>query len=130
MHIRTQFIRYVVVGLASNGVVYLVYLALTRLGMGPKLAMSLLYAVGVLQTFVLNRKWSFQYDGAARPALIRYAFLYVAGYVMQLLALILLVDQATLPHQWVMGGLVLTMAVLLFIGQKFWVFRLVDNNQH
>ncbi len=123
MQARTQFIRYVVVGLASNAVIYLVYLLLTRLGMGPKLAMSLLYGVGVLQTFVFNKKWSFQFGGAATPALIRYAALYAAGYVIQYVALMLLVDQAGLPHQWVMAALVLTMAMFLFVGQKVWVFR-------
>jgi putative flippase GtrA len=123
MQPRTQFIRFVVVGLASNAMIYLVYLLLTRLNIGPKLAMSLLYGVGVLQTFVFNRKWSFQFGGSATPALIRYALLYAAGYVIQFLALMLLVDQAGLPHQWVMGALVLTMAVFLFIGQKVWVFK-------
>ena len=66
-----QFIRYVVVGLVSNAMLYLVYILLTRLGMGPKLAMSLLYGGGVLQTFVFNRKWSFQFGGATTPALVR-----------------------------------------------------------
>lgn len=123
MQTRTQFFRYVLVGLASNGVIYLVYILLTSLGMGPKVAMSLLYGVGGLQTFVFNRKWSFQFGGAAAPALVRYALLYAAGYVLQLLALMLLVDRAGLPHQWVMGALVLTMAVFLFVGQKVWVFN-------
>lgn len=127
MKARTQFIRYVVVGLVSNAVIYLVYILLTRLGMGPKLAMSLLYAMGVLQTFVFNRKWSFQFGGAATPALVRYALLYAAGYAIQFLALMLLVDYAGLPHQWVMGALVLTMAVFLFVGQKVWVFKDKSN---
>jgi putative flippase GtrA len=122
MQIRTQFIRYGVVGLASNAVIYLVYVLLTHLGVGPKLAMSLLYGVGVLQTFVFNKKWSFQFGGAATPALIRYAALYAAGYVIQFVTLMLLVDQAGLSHQWVMGALMLTMAAFLFIGQKVWVF--------
>jgi putative flippase GtrA len=123
MPIRTQFIRYVVVGLASNAVIYLVYILLTRLGMGPKLAMSLLYGVGVLQTFVFNRKWSFQFEGASTPALIRYATLYAIGYAINFFAIVLLVEQQGLPHQWVMGVLVLFMAVFFFIGQKLWVFH-------
>jgi len=122
MQARTQFIRYVVVGLASNAVIYLVYILLTRLGIGPKLAMSLLYGLGVLQTFVFNRKWSFQFGGAATPALIRYATLYALGYVINFVVILLLVDQQGLPHQWVMGVLVLFMAAFFFVGQKFWVF--------
>lgn len=127
MTVRTQFIRYVVVGLTSNAVIYVVYIALTQLGMGPKLAMSLLYGVGVIQTFVFNKKWSFRFEGAATPALLRYAAVYAAGYIIQFLALMLLVEQVGLPHQWVMGGLILFMALLLFMAQKFCVFRQVAD---
>lgn len=119
----TQLVRYGIVGLASNAFGYLLYLGLTYLGMGPKLAMSLLYCVGVLQTFVFNKKWSFRFDGPATPALFRYAMVYAAGYVINFFALLWLVDQLGLPHQWVMGVLVLFMAVFFFVAQKFWVFR-------
>jgi hypothetical protein len=34
-----------------------------------------------------------------------------------------LVDLAGYAHQWVQGGLVIIVAVLLFGLQKFWVFR-------
>lgn len=119
----TQLGRYGLVGLASNAVGYLLYLGLTYLGMGPKMSMTLLYGVGVLQTFVFNRKWSFKFGGAVTPALVRYTTLYAVGYVINFVALILLVDQQGLPHQWVMGVLVLFMAAFFFIGQKFWVFH-------
>ena len=123
MTARKQFIRYVVVGLASNAVIYVVYLVLTRLGMGPKFAMSLLYCMGVFQTFVFNKRWSFRFQGVATIALVRYATVYAVGYVIQFAALMLLVDQMALPHQWVMGALILLMAMFIFIAQKFWVFR-------
>jgi putative flippase GtrA len=123
MTARSQFIRYVIVGLASNAVIYIAYLMLTLVGMGPKLAMSLLYGVGVLQTFVFNKNWSFRFEGAATPALVRYATVYAAGYAINLFALVLLVDRMGLPHRWVMGILVLFMAVFFFVAQKFWVFR-------
>jgi putative flippase GtrA len=118
----TQFTRYAIVGLASNAFGYLLYLGLTHLGMGPKLAMTLLYGVGVLQTFVFNKKWSFRFDGAATPALIRYAVAYAFGYVVNLLALVLFVDQAKLPHELVQGVMILVVAVMLFLAQRYWVF--------
>lgn len=122
MAVRKQFIRYVVVGLASNAIIYVIYLVLTHFGMAPKLAMSLLYAVGVLQTFVFNKKWSFRFDGAATPALVRYATAYALGYVVNLSALMLLVDQMGLPHQWVQGVMIVVVAVMLFLAQRYWVF--------
>ena len=123
MKVHKQFFHYAVVGLASNALGYVIYITLTRLGLEPKLAMSVLYVTGVLQTFVFNKKWSFRFNGAARPAFLRYAMLYALGYVFNFLVLMLLVDQIGLPHQWVMGGLVIFMAIFFFIGQKFWVFR-------
>lgn len=119
----TQLLRYAIVGLASNAFGYLLYLGLTSMGMGHKLAMSLLYGVGVLQTFVFNKKWSFRFQGAATPALVRYAMVYAVGYIINFLTLVLLVDKVGLSHQWVMGGMVLFMALFFFVGQKFWVFR-------
>lgn len=118
----TQLSRYALVGLTSNVIGYVLYLALTRLGLGPKFAMSLLYGVGVLQTFVFNKKWSFSYSGAASPALVRYATAYAIGYVVNLLALMLLVDQAGLPHQLVQGAMIVVVAVMLFLTQRYWVF--------
>ena len=67
---RKQFLRYAFVGLSSNLVLYLAYLGLTALGMGPRLAMSILYAVGVTVTFAVNRRWSFSHDGLGGSAFV------------------------------------------------------------
>jgi len=78
--------------------------------------------VGVLQTFLFNRRWTFAHRGASAPALARYVLIYFLGYVFQWLALWALVDRLGWPHQLVMGGLVIVTACLIFLGQKFWVF--------
>lgn len=123
MDIYRHFTRYAVVGLLSNAFIYAIYLALTRLGLGPTLAMSLVYCMGVLQTFYFNKAWTFQFIGTTAPALARYAVIYALGYLINVLALVVLVERADLPHQWVMAGLILFMAAFFFLGQKFWVFR-------
>lgn len=122
----TQFLRFALVGLASNLVLYLLYLALTGLGIGIKLAMTLLYVVGVLQSFVFNRRWSFGHLGRRGPAFVRYVAAYGIGYVVNLLGLMLFVDWFGQPHQVVQGLLILTVAVLLFALHKFWVFAPVS----
>jgi putative flippase GtrA len=122
MEFHKQFIRYALIGLVSNGAIYVIYLFITRIGMGAKLAMSLLYCVGVLQTFFFNRKWSFRFGGAATPAFIRYLAAYAGGYFFNLLALILLVDRAGFPHQLIQGVMIFVVAVVLFVAQRYWVF--------
>lgn len=123
MEAASQFIRYAIVGLASNGVLYLLYLLITSFGIGPKTAMTILYAIGVAQTFYFNRNWSFKHDGKTSPALLRYIATYAFGYVLNFFVLLILVDNLSWPHQWVQGVMIFVLAALLFILQRYWVFR-------
>lgn len=120
---RRQFFRYAIVGLISNLTLYLGYLLLTYLGMGHKTAMSLLYAVGTCLTFAFNRNWTFGHDGHIPKAFFAYVTIYAIGYVFNLVALYFLVDQLGFNHQWVQGGLIILVAVLLFTLQKLVVFK-------
>ncbi len=120
---RGQFLRYAVVGLASNLVLYLAYLGLTEFGFGPKAAMSLLYVLGVMQTFLFNRTWSFGHRTGLHGAFARYVASYGLGYMLNLVVLWIAVDRLALPHQMVQGVMILVLAMLLFLLQKFWVFR-------
>jgi putative flippase GtrA len=118
-----QFARYAIVGLVSNAVAYLLYLALTAAGMEYKLAMTLLYGLGVAQTFLFNKRWSFQHGGMHGPTFLRYCVTYGLGYCINLFALLVFVERLGYPHQLVQGVMVLTLAVMIFLLQKFWVFR-------
>ena len=123
MHSLLQFTRYSFVGLATNLVLYLLYLLLTEWGMGYKSAMSLLYALGVFTTFIFNRNWSFRDDGGLSITLFRYLVAYLSGYVINFSVLFLFVDMHGLSHQWVQGVMIFSLAIYLFLLQKFWVFR-------
>jgi putative flippase GtrA len=118
-----QLIRYGIVGVLSNAVAYLLYLGITAAGMEHKLAMSLLYALGVAQTFVFNKRWTFGHDDENRPAFVRYCIAYAFGYVVNLLALYVLVDRLGYAHQIVQGVMIFGLAIMLFLMQKYWIFR-------
>lgn len=118
-----QFWRYAAVGVVSNLVLYGFYLALTHWGVPSKLAMTLVFATGVAQTFVFNKYWSFRSAGPAGPQLRRYVLAYAGGYGFNLASLFLLVDGLGWPHQLAQGILTLATAIVLFVLQKFWVFR-------
>jgi len=122
MRLHTQFVRYATVGLATNALAYLGYLALTKLGLGPKLAMSLMYLLGTLQAFLLNKRWSFAFEGNTTRALRRYVSAYAAGYALNWLGLMLLVEHYGLPHAAVQALMIVLVALLLFTAQRYWVF--------
>jgi putative flippase GtrA len=118
-----QFSRYALVGLFSNFLGYLLYLLLTYyVGMGPKSAMSLLYAVGVVQTFYFNRGWSFGHKGNAQSAFARYVIAYALGYLLQFGLLWFAVDHLQLPHQAIMAVAIFVVAGFLFLMHRYWVF--------
>src|SRR2546428_4024583 len=122
MSTAVEILRFGVVGVASNALLYLLYLAITAMGVEPKAAMSLSYLVGVLQAFVLNKRWTFQHKGHVRRAAIRYWVAYAFLYVANIVLLIIFVDIAGFDHRVVQGVLILVIGLVLFALQKYWVF--------
>lgn len=121
MHHR-QVVRFAIVGLLSNAVLFAMYLALTSAGLSHVPAMTLVYAIGVTQTFVANRNWTFGHAGSLRGPFARYVVTYLLGYLLNLLLLTALVDVMRLPHAWVQGALIFVVAAFVFVLQKHWVF--------
>lgn len=120
--LHTQFLRYGLVGLISNGALYLGYLGLTALGLGHKTAMTFLYVVGVVQSFYFNRSWSFAHNGRVSTAFARYVAAYVFGYVLNFALLWFAVDRLALPHQAVQFAAIFLVATTLFLLHRYWVF--------
>lgn len=118
-----QAIRFGVVGLSSNAVLYCLYLVLTSFGIDPKVVMTILFAIGLLQTFAFNKNWSFSHEGHVRQTFTRYMVAYGSAYFINLLTLIILVDKFHYPHQIIQGVMIFALAAYLFLIQKFWVFR-------
>ena len=121
--VRTQLSRYAVVGIVSNAMLYAIYLVLTHFGIEPKLAMTATFVVGVTQTFMLNRSWTFSYRGSNSRAYARYWVAYGVAYGVNFLLLVVLVDKLGFRHEIVQGVLILAIAVLLFAAQRLWIFR-------
>jgi len=58
-----QFFKYVAIGLGTILALFGLYLALTGLGIRYLVAMTMVYVLGVVIGFVLNRGWTFSYQG-------------------------------------------------------------------
>ena len=118
-----QLQRYAVTGILANAGLYLAYLGLTALGGEPKAVMSALYGVGVLMTFLVNRRWTFAHQGPALGSLRRYVLAYATGYVANFMMLYTLVNVARWDHRFVQAAAIPCVAMLLFALQRQWVFR-------
>ncbi|KAA6187860.1 GtrA family protein [Thiohalocapsa marina] len=119
---RLQGLRFGIVGLTSNFVLYLLYLLVVWLGTDPKLAVTLLYILGLSMTFIFNKRWSFSHRGNWRGAAVRYFSLYGILYSSNILVLMFLVDHLYYPHALVQAGVVLVFIPVVFLTQRYWVF--------
>ncbi|WP_040730147.1 GtrA family protein [Thiocapsa marina] len=117
-----QTIRYGIVGLASNIMLYVLYLILVDLGGDSKFVVALLYVVGLSVTFIFNKRWSFSHQGRLECSLKRYLILYGCLYLTNVMVLWLFVDLFVLPHAIVQACVVLTFIPVVFLVQRYWVF--------
>lgn len=117
-----QFLRYVVVGVLTNALLYSSYLLLSAFGIGAKTAMSLLYIPGVMVGFLGNRNFTFRHEGRIPSSMLRYFATYAFGYVFNFASLAVFVDVLHLPADYVVLALIVVTAVMLFALQRWWVF--------
>jgi putative flippase GtrA len=118
---RGELLRFIVVGVASNALGYCVYLLITWMGMTPKTAMSLMYAIGVGTAFVGNWRYTFASRTGFRHAAPRYLAAHLLGYFVNL-GIHFLGDRIGLPHQLSQGVGICVVAVLLFVLFRQFVF--------
>ena len=103
MEIHWQFVRYAIVGFCSNAVLYCIYLVVTSFGIGYKTVMILLYATGILQTFLFNRRGHMTIKGLAqRPSFITFQSMVLATYLIWLHCLYSWAN-SDFPYQLVQG---------------------------
>ena len=117
-----QLTKFGVIGVASNAAVYFGYLLLTISGLPPVAAMTVTFVGGVLISFYLNGRHTFQ-RRTSRLAFIKMGLTYLIAYLLNLFLLWLSVYVFLLPHQLVQGCLILAIGLGLFFVQKYWVFK-------
>lgn len=120
----TQFVRFGVVGLGSNALLYAGYIAATSLGMRFESAMSLFFGIGVLLTFTLHKRWTFAHEGSTFGSFVKYVLIYAVAYVFHRAGLLTFVDVLEYPHQLAQGLLIPLTASMTFALQKAWAFHL------
>jgi putative flippase GtrA len=117
-----QLFRYGLVGIASNLTGYLIFLLITTMGIGPKTAMTMLYAVGATIGFIGNRTWTFAHHGTFLRSGVRYVIAHCCGYLINLAVLLTFVDVLGYSHRWVQAIAIFVVAGFLFVTFKYFVF--------
>lgn len=117
-----QIFRYSLIGVLTNLLGYLLYLAVTWAWLEPKLAISLLYPVGAFTAYFGHAKYSFSYRGRTTNGLLRYVIAHAVGYGVNVLLLYVFSDRLSFPHQAVQAVAIFVVAGVLFLLFRFFVF--------
>lgn len=85
-------LRYLIVGAANTLFgLFVIYGCKWLFGLGDVAANATGYGFGIALSFLLNKRWTFAYDGAALPALVRFVIVVAIAYLANLMTVVLLI---------------------------------------
>ncbi|MAL78752.1 MAG: hypothetical protein CMN55_06500 [Sneathiella sp.] len=117
-----QIIRFGIVGVLNNLLGYVIYLLLTYFWLDPKVAVTILYPIGVLVAYFSHAKYSFAHQGKHIWAIGRFFSSYFLCYWLNLSMLYLFSDRLGFPHQIVQAFAIVMVGGVLYLLLKFFVF--------
>ena len=118
-----QLLRYCIVGLGSNFVMYVGYLLLSGYVGRPKWAMTIIYVVGIAFGFFANSRWTFSRNELTVHFFGKYLFAQLLGYCLNWILLYIFVDKYGYSDALVQAFAILVVAAFLFLLCKFFVFK-------
>jgi putative flippase GtrA len=123
---RHRVVRFLVVGCSNFVVSFAAFYAAYRwlpLGAGRGAAANVLaYGAGMLNSFVLNRLWTFAAEGRVAVHAARFALLNAATLAASTAVVYVLVDRAGYPELAVWLPLTLAILAAHYLGMKHWAF--------
>jgi putative flippase GtrA len=126
--LRHSFSRFIVVGCANFIVSFAAFYASYHylpLGAGQgrgAVANVLAYAAGMINSFILNRLWTFEAEGNAAVHAVKFAALNAATLAASTVIVLVLVDWAGLPALAVWLPLTIAILAAHYLGMKHWAF--------
>jgi putative flippase GtrA len=122
-----QLIKFSVVGALNTAIGLAVfYLFYFIGGLHYSLALALSYGVGIINSYVWNRQWTFSSKGKIYHEAWKFALVYINSYAINLLLMFYFVEKAGIATEIsVVITLILT-TIISFAGHKWWSFRKVN----
>ncbi len=117
-----ELIRYGIVGLASNGLAYSVYILITFHGVAPEVTSAGIYLVGASSSYLGNYKWTFASRNPHSSTLPKFVAVHILGLSIQLLLVSYLYRKIGLSHQLAQLVTIGCVATILFLSFKYYVY--------
>jgi putative flippase GtrA len=117
-----QWLRFASVGAANTLLSWCAYALLVALGLHYLLASGLAFALGVVNSYALNRRWTFGSRARRTPEALRFVVVQAVGLAVDVGLLFVLVHDVRVHHL-IGQALVFPVAsVVTFLLSRRWVF--------
>jgi len=89
------------------------------------------YAAGMVNSFVLNKRWTFEAKGRTALQARRFVILNLAGLSISTMLVLVLVDVLGVPYLPVWIATTALVMIANFVGNKYWIFVAnPDDDRH
>jgi len=119
---KQQFVRYLVVGVGNTLLSFIAYRLLLAIDTPYAVAALLAFAVGALNGYIFNRRWTFAARDTTRSRVL-YVGLQAFGAVTTSLLVVVFVRWLSVPHGIAYLAAVPPVTVTLFVANRLWTFR-------
>ncbi len=120
MSIRRQLASYSLVGVMNTLITALTIVVLTLIGMEPVLSNAAGFGLGLLNSFIMNKRYTFQ--SAAEGSMLPFLVSFAIAYGLNLVVLVVSSPLASLNVLIPQAAGMLTYNVVFFVLMKLWVF--------
>jgi putative flippase GtrA len=117
-----QWIRFVLVGGSNTVLSWCAYAVLVRLGLAYVVASALAFALGALNSYALNRRWTFRSHALPAPELLRFGMVQALGLGLDVSLLYLLTRDAGVHHLIAQALVFPAASAVTFLLSRRWVF--------
>lgn len=121
--IVAQWLRFAVVGVSNTLLSTAVFAGLVHLGVPYLLGSALAFALGALNSYTLNRRWTFRSRGPRAPELARFACVQAVGLGANLALLAGLVQGAGIHHVFAQVLAFPAASIITFALSRQWAFK-------
>ena len=118
-----QWLRFVAVGVSNTLVSWCVYAMLETVGVPYLLASALAFALGALNSYVLNRRWTFRSHGRRGPELLRFGVVQCIGLGLDVTLLAVLTEDVRVHHLIAQAIVFPVASAVTFLLSRQWAFR-------
>ena len=117
-----QWLRFAAVGASNTLLSWCLYAGLVRVGVPYLSASGLAFAAGALNSYALNRRWTFRSRARPGPEALRFGVVQGVGLGLDVCLLAALVDGARIPHLLAQALVFPVASAATFLLSRHWAF--------